>query len=125
MQYLQNLQKLYNIGEIIMAKEYVPKCSTLYKLSLFIDKYGANATLKDVFEQHQGPYKYKCPKCNGRGYIKRMYNGYDGELPDSRGFNFVFEEAYKDVECDVCNGIGYTREEMVPNYVQDGWKVKQ
>jgi hypothetical protein len=89
-----------------MGKIYEPKYSPLYKLSKLLDK-------------------YKCPKCNGRGYIKCMYNGYDGELPDSRGYNYVFEEAYKDVECDVCNGIGYIKEETILNYIQDDLKVKQ
>ena len=105
-----------------MAKEYEPKYSSLYQLSELIKKYGPGSTLGYVFEQSQGQYKYKCPKCNGRGYNKCMYNGYPDRLPDS---GYVFEEAYKDVECDVCNGIGYTKEEMIPNYVQDGWKLKQ
>jgi hypothetical protein len=105
-----------------MAKEYEPKYSTLYKLSELINKYGANATLEYVFERNQGPNKHKCPKCNGRGYIKCTYNAYPSGLPDS---GWVYEEAFKDVKCDVCDGIGYTKEEMIPNYVQEGWKVKQ
>lgn len=105
-----------------MDKNYEPKYSSLYKLSELMNKYGANATLEYVFEHSQGPYKYKCQKCNGRGYIKCKYNAYPKGFPDS---GFVYQEAFKDEKCDVCDGIGYTKEEMIPNYVQDGWKVKQ
>ena len=103
-----------------MAKKYEPEYSFLYKLSELLDKYGPDATLGDIFEQSKGPYKYKCPKCNGRGYNKCMYNGYEGELPNN-GFTYVFEEAYRDEKCDICNGIGYTEKEMIPC----DWKVKR
>jgi DNA topoisomerase-1 len=64
----------------------------------------------------------KCPKCDGRGYIKCKYNGYPSGLPDS---GWVYEEAFKDVKCDVCNGVGYTEKPMKPKMVQDGWEVSE
>jgi hypothetical protein len=100
-----------------MVKKYEPKCSFLYKLSKLLDRYGKDATFEYVFERAKGLNKYKCPSCNGRGYIKRKYDVF---YPKQR----THEVLFNDVKCDVCDGIGYTKEEIVPNYVQDGWKVK-
>jgi hypothetical protein len=71
-----------------MAEKYEPKYSSLYKLSALVEKYGKDATIEYIFEKCQGPYKYKCPHCNGSGYIRRAYNGYTDRLPDS---GYVFE----------------------------------
>ena len=101
-----------------MGKTYEPKYSFLYKLSKLLDKYGKDATFGYVFERAKGLYEYKCPKCNGRGYIKKCRCIVYPKSSD-------YEEVFIDVKCDICDGIGYTKQEIIPNYVQNGWKVKQ
>lgn len=82
--------------------------------------FGENTTLKQVLLIVSGGRKHKCPKCNGKGKITVEYNGYPKGLPDS---GFVYEAAFKDIECDICKGEGYTREEYKPKYIQDGFEV--
>lgn len=77
-----------------------------------MDHYGENTTLKDLLIKIAGNKIYKCPKCNGMGYITVEYNGYPKGLSDS---GFVYEAAYKDVKCDLCNGEGYTADEYKHN----------
>ena len=48
-----------------------------------------------------------------QGKITVEYNGYPKGLPDS---GFVYEAAYKSVECDLCAGEGYTREEYLDTF---------
>lgn len=64
-----------------------------HDIQKLINKYGENATLKQVLEDICGhsPYRYlthKCPKCNGTGY--------------------VYEK------CDLCDGMGWTETERKP-----------
>lgn len=82
--------------------------------------FGEDTTLKQVLLTVSGGRKYKCPKCNGAGKITVKYNGYPSGLPDS---GFVYEAAFKDIECDICKGEGYTREEYKPKYIQDGFEA--
>ena len=84
-----------------------------------IKNFGEDTTLKQVLYSMT---KYKCPKCNGRGKIKVEYNGYPKGFPDS---GFVYEAAFKDIECDLCKGCGYTDKEYRPKFiqVQDGFEV--
>ena len=84
-----------------------------------VDKYGADVTLGQLLVKIQGKKIYECPKCRGKGYVTVEYNGYPTGLPDS---GFVYSAAYKDVECDLCNGEGYTDHEMKPKMIQDGWE---
>lgn len=85
-----------------------------------INLFGENATLKQVLLIVSGGRKYKCPKCDGKGKITVRYNSYPKGLPDS---GFVYEEAFKDIECDICKGEGYTREEYKARYIQDGFET--
>lgn len=82
--------------------------------------FGEDTTLKQVLLTVSGGRKYKCPKCNGTGKITVKYNGYPSGLPDS---GFVYEAAFKDIECDICKCEGYTREEYKPKYIQDGFEA--
>ena len=82
--------------------------------------FGEDATLKQVLLTISDGRKYKCPKCEGKGKITVEYNGYPKGLPDS---GFVYEAAFKDIECDICKGEGYTREEYKPKYIQDGFEI--
>jgi hypothetical protein len=85
-----------------------------------IKMFGENTTLKQVLLIASDGRKFKCPKCDGKGKITVEYNGYPRGLPDS---GFVYEAAFKDIECDICKGEGYTREEYKPKYIQDGFEV--
>ena len=84
-----------------------------------VDRYGDHITLGQLLAKIQGNKIYRCPKCKGNGFITIEYNGYPDGLPDS---GFVYEAAYKDEECDLCNGEGYTDHEYKPRMVQDGWE---
>ena len=53
-------------------------------------------------------YTFKCPICNGNGKVKKTYNKYPSNLPDS---GYVYEEGVKNVNCDFCDGIGYLKNE--------------
>lgn len=82
-------------------------------------KYGSETTLAEAIEMAKGNNKFRCPKCSGKGWISVKYNGYPRGLPDS---GWVYEEKWKDVECDLCKGIGWTDHEYKPRMVQDGWE---
>lgn len=83
--------------------------------------YGADITLGELLERVQGIRTHKCPKCDGKGKLQHKYNAYPSGLPDS---GWVEEWKYKTVDCDLCNGEGYTVKEYVPKMIQDGWEVK-
>ena len=82
-------------------------------------RYGSSTTLGDLARKIQGDKSYKCPKCNGSGKVSVRYNAYPTGLPDSGG---VEDWKYKDIECDLCHGEGYTEHEYKPRMVQDGWE---
>jgi len=92
---------------------------TINEVKGLVDRYGADMTLGQVLIKVQGNKIYKCPKCEGKGFITIKYNSYPKGLPDS---GWVYEPAYRDVECNLCNGEGYTDHEYKPRMVQDGWK---
>ena len=101
-----------------MSHKYQLKGSEVYNINTYISRYG-NISLSRLKEILLDGRKYLCPKCKGRGYVKTEYNGYPSGLPDSM---FVYEAAYKDIKCDLCNGMGYTYKKMIPNFIQQGWK---
>lgn len=76
-------------------------------IEILINRYGKNATLKEVLRAEQGDYIYVCPKCAGRGIVKEKY--FTGE-----GYNQ--EEKIREIKCSLCNGIGYTKEKYVKKY---------
>ena len=84
-----------------------------------VEDYGANTTLGDLARSIQKEKIYKCPKCHGTGKVSVRYNAYPSGLPDS-GFVEVWK--YKDIECDLCHGEGYTEHEYKPRMIQDGWE---
>ncbi len=88
-------------------------------IKILIDTYGTNTTLGEVLKKIQGNKIYKCPNCHGQGFKTVEYNSYPNGLPDS---GWVYEAAYKNVECDLCKGEGYTDHEYKPRMIQDGWK---
>lgn len=58
----------------------------------------------------------ECERC---GKVSVRYNAYPSGLPDS---GWVEDWKYKDIECDLCHGEGYTEHEYKPRMVQDGWE---
>lgn len=81
--------------------------------------YGGEKTLNQILEQELNKTPYKCPKCHGTGKVEIRYNAYPSGMPDS---GWVEDWKYKDVECDLCNGKGYTTREYKPKMVQQGWE---
>ncbi len=54
---------------------------------------------------------FKCPKCGGVGTLNIRYNAYPSNLPDS---GWVDDWKFKNVDCEVCLGEGYTITEKKP-----------
>lgn len=84
-----------------------------------MNRYGKDTTLGELVKKIQGNKIYKCPKCGGRGYISKRYNAYPPYLPDS---GWVEDWKWKEIDCDLCKGEGYTEHEYKPRIVQDGWE---
>ena len=91
----------------------------IHEIMALCDEYGKDTTLGEILSSIQKRKTYKCPKCNGTGKITVEYNGYPSGLPDS---GWVYEAAYRTVECDLCNGEGYTGKLHKPRMIQDGWE---
>jgi predicted methyltransferase len=91
----------------------------IYEVKLLINEYGEDLTLAELLKIVQGNNKFQCPKCEGKGYNITTYNAYPEGLPDS---GWVYNEGRKEVTCDVCNGIGYTKKQLKPKMVQVGWQ---
>ena len=76
-------------------------------------KYGRNTTLGELVRAVQGDKIHRCPKCNGSGMVSIKYNAYPSGLPDS---GWVEDWKYKNIECDLCHGDGYTEHEYNPKW---------
>ena len=96
-----------------------PGKGEIQKIYTLAGKFGPSITLQEIIDNFRSIYNYKCPKCNGTGFIEVEYNAYPEGLPDS---GFVYEKAYKHEDCDLCNGIGYTKDKYQPRMIQDGWE---
>ena len=105
--------------DIDYAKGDGPKYSDLAIIEKYAEKYGEDVTFKDLLALMKGPRQFRCPKCNGRGYVAKQYNAYPPGLPDS---GWVDDWKLTDVECDLCGGQGWTDREWKPRMVQDGWE---
>ena len=88
-----------------------------------IEVYGKDATLEEVLKKKKGDYIYKCPKCEGKGYVLERYDAYPFRSFDSGWANGW---KYREVVCDLCNGRGYTKEEYKrkTKIVFDGYEKK-
>ena len=100
--------------------------SDIEQIEGLVKKFGENITLGEVlnFVKTHSPYAhlpYRCPKCNGKGYLVREYNGYPSGLPDSGS---VYEPAFDYSKCDLCDGMGYTEKERKPKFETKiiGWE---
>ena len=92
---------------------------TINQVKGLINQYGEQATLGEILKKVQGNKVFKCPKCDGKGYVTVEYNCYPSGLPDS---GFVYEPAFRDEKCNLCKGDGYTLYEYKPKMIQDGWE---
>lgn len=73
--------------------------------------YGENTTLAELLKEIQGNKIHKCPKCSGTGKITKKRN-------KAQYWECCDDYEYYDVECDLCNGQGYT-EHMYKVYTTD------
>lgn len=87
----------------------------LVEMKRLANKYGHNVTFGDLIKQ--SGYTHKCPKCNGEGVTLEKYNAYpEGYLGS------IFKD--REVECDICGGHGWTKEEYEPIVEIIGYRVK-
>ena len=77
--------------------------------------YGENTTLAELQKEIQGNKIHKCPKCSGTGKITKKRN-------KAQYWECRDDYEYYDVECDLCNGQGYTEHMYKPKMIQDGWE---
>lgn len=83
------------------------------------ERYGRSTTLGELVRTVQGDKIHRCPKCHGSRAVSVKYNAYPSGLPDS---GWVEDWKYKNIECDLCHGEGYTEHEYKPRMIQDGWE---
>lgn len=94
----------------------------IHELEKLAKRYGYDTSLAQIILKLMEDKPYRCPKCKGTGIQEVTYNAYPSGLPDS---GWVYEPKTKTVDCDLCNGEGYTSVEYKPNIVQQGWTTKQ
>lgn len=94
----------------------------IQELEKLAKRYGYSTRLYQIIEQLMAEKPYECPKCHGEGTLEEAYNSYPSGFPDS---GWVYEPRTETVECDLCNGEGYTSVKYKPNMVQQGWVAKQ
>ena len=90
----------------------------IQELDKLAKRYGYSTRLWQVMEKIKKEKPYVCPKCGGTGIQEVTYNTYTSGFPDS---GWVYEPKIKTVDCDLCNGEGYTSVKYKPNMVQQGW----
>ena len=83
------------------------------------ERFSEHAKLSDIKSYLLCITPFKCPKCDGKGEITKEYNKYPSGLPDS---GFVYEPGYKQIKCELCDGLGYTRKKFIPKMIQDGYE---
>lgn len=94
----------------------------IHEIEKLAKQYGYDTSLVQLLLKLMEDKPHRCPKCKGTGTQEVTYNAYPSGLPDS---GWVYEPKTETVECDLCNGEGYTSVEYKPNMVQQGWVAKQ
>ena len=89
-----------------------PEKGEIKSIEFLLRKFGPERTVGEIYSGFRNIYKYQCPKCEGTG---KDFKKISGEL----GYE---QDRYVEIECDLCKGIGYTKEEYKPKMVQDGWE---
>lgn len=94
-----------------------------YDIIMLIETHG-DMKLSELVKMMLGDRLYTCPECKGKGVFRKAHNSYPSGLPDS---GWVFDEKYmyyRDENCTLCEGHGYTVKEFVPKMIQQGWTTK-
>lgn len=87
----------------------------IHEIKKMIKEHGSSTTLGELLERAYTKFPHVCPKCNGVGSTEVRYNAYPKGLPDS---GWVDDWQYKTVECDVCDGEGYTKDKLIAKSVK-------
>lgn len=88
------------------------KAEQIKILKQVMELFGNEVNCEDEIEKILSSV-FKCPKCDGVGYIQEKYNAYPSNLPDS---GWGEDWKYRNVKCSLCNGEGYTEHEYKPIY---------
>lgn len=75
-----------------------------------IQKQFGNRPIADIIEEMKGDNIYECPKCKGKGTERKLVRQGDYGYTD---------DEYKDIDCPVCKGIGFTNRKMKPKVVTE------
>lgn len=102
----------YRIVDLWKNEENAMKICDVVRLC---KTYGENTTLAELQKEIQGNKIHKCPKCSGTGKITKKRN-------KAQYWECCDDYEYYDVECDLCNGQGYTEHMYKPKMIQDGWE---
>lgn len=87
----------------------------IHEVVSLMKDYGENTTLGDLLKKIQGKRIHKCPKCEGSGKVTKRKN-------TAQYWECCDNWKYYDVQCDLCNGEGYTEHQYKPKMIQDGWE---
>jgi len=99
------------------------KNTTIYQLDELIKKYGSNVTLEEVKNELLQETPYKCPVCDGKGTVEYTYKSYPNGRPEMWWTGEEdFEVKKSERECELCHGLGYTKDKYTAKMEQTGWK---
>ena len=101
-----------------MIEDLKLKATPWYIVEELMTEYGCDITLGELFLKLTQGKGYKCPKCNGKGFVTITYN--DAYFP-----NILYDSAHKDIECDLCKGTGFTEKPMRSKMIQGGWEIDE
>jgi len=103
-----------------------------HRVELWQAKDGSLHVSEYECKKHESAGLFECPKCNGIGRIngKKVIKSMFGKEVTAWGGQFaspVYKEiviGYERIECNVCNGHGWTEEERTPVIESKvvGWK---
>ena len=100
-----------------MIEDLKTRPTMSYIVEQLMEAYGCDTTLGELFLKLTKGKGYRCAKCEGKGYVLVKYNAH---YPHSG-----YESDYRDKECNLCNGTGFTDKPMKPRMVQIGWEVDE
>lgn len=79
----------------------------VHEIEELVEVHGEDFTLGQLLEYYKGDKIYKCPKCEGKGVLLVEFKpSYMGFIPPIN-----WTPSMKEIDCDLCNGEGYTSEE--------------
>lgn len=93
-----------------ISGEYVQGINSIQTIEDLIRIYDNDLTLGEIKKSLLKITPYRCPKCNGGGYVSEKYGAYPRHSPD-RGY--TQDGQYRKIVCNLCNGVGYTKTEKI------------